>query len=251
MVDAKLAAGRLDGYRYADMPDDRETWRLALRGLDETRREHDGRRRFAALRRAEAQERIVGALAAGSLARRGVGRAQRHARLVGVHARDPGGLLLPPVGVERDRLRRTGLPAGIHAARPAIGVLEPHERPGATDEDPVRVAGEGRRRDRLRGSSRGRSDPEPTTRATCSTSTAATCPARTRCAATHDGDEVDLCIVGAGAGGSVLAQRLARRGWRIVILEAGPFWHPDEDWVSDEAGSHELYWTQQRVIGGE
>ena len=29
-------------------------------------------------------------------------------------------------------------------------------------------------------------------------------------------------IVGAGAGGSVLAQRLARRGWRIVILEAGP-----------------------------
>ncbi len=65
-----------------------------------------------------------------------------------------------------------------------------------------------------------------------------------------DGDEVDLVVVGAGAGGSVLAQRLARRGWRIVILEAGPFWHPDQDWVSDEAGSHELYWTQQRVIGG-
>ena len=66
-----------------------------------------------------------------------------------------------------------------------------------------------------------------------------------------DGDEVDLCIVGAGAGGSVLAQRLARRGWRVVIIEAGPFWHPDEDWVSDEAGSHELYWTQERVIGGD
>ena len=65
-----------------------------------------------------------------------------------------------------------------------------------------------------------------------------------------EGDEVDLVIVGAGAGGSVLAQRLARRGWKIVILEAGPFWHPNEDWVSDEAGSHELYWTQQRVIGG-
>ncbi len=63
-------------------------------------------------------------------------------------------------------------------------------------------------------------------------------------------DEVDLVIVGAGAGGSVLAQRLARHGWKIVILEAGPFWHPDEDWVSDEAGSHELYWTQKRIIGG-
>jgi choline dehydrogenase-like flavoprotein len=67
----------------------------------------------------------------------------------------------------------------------------------------------------------------------------------------QDDDEVDLCIVGAGAGGSVLAQRLARRGWRIVILEAGPFWHPDEDWVSDEAGSHHLYWTQKRLIGGD
>jgi choline dehydrogenase-like flavoprotein len=66
-----------------------------------------------------------------------------------------------------------------------------------------------------------------------------------------DCDEVDLVIVGAGAGGSVLAQRLARAGWRIVIIEAGPFWHPDEDWVSDEAGSHALYWTQKRIIGGE
>ncbi|HEY5303299.1 MAG TPA: GMC family oxidoreductase [Acidimicrobiales bacterium] len=65
-----------------------------------------------------------------------------------------------------------------------------------------------------------------------------------------DDEEIDLCIVGAGAGGSVLAQRLARKGWRVVILEAGPFWHPDEDWVSDEAGSHELYWTQKRIIAG-
>jgi choline dehydrogenase-like flavoprotein len=67
----------------------------------------------------------------------------------------------------------------------------------------------------------------------------------------RDEDEVDLVVVGAGAGGSVLAQRLARHGWRIAILEAGPFWDPDEDWVSDEAGSHDLYWTEKRIIGGE
>ena len=54
-----------------------------------------------------------------------------------------------------------------------------------------------------------------------------------------DDDEVDLVIVGAGAGGSVLAQRLARAGWRIVVLESGPFWEPGRDWVSDEAGSHQ------------
>ena len=49
-----------------------------------------------------------------------------------------------------------------------------------------------------------------------------------------DDDEVDLVVVGAGAGGSVLTQRLARAGWRVVCLDAGPFWDPDADWVSDE-----------------
>jgi choline dehydrogenase-like flavoprotein len=63
-------------------------------------------------------------------------------------------------------------------------------------------------------------------------------------------EEVDMVIVGCGAGGATLSQRLARHGWRIVVLEAGPFWDPDEDWVSDEAGSHELYWNEPRVIGG-
>lgn len=65
-----------------------------------------------------------------------------------------------------------------------------------------------------------------------------------------DGDEVDVVIVGAGAGGSTLLQRLARAGWRVVVLEAGPFWEPESDWVSDEAGSHHLYWTEPRVISG-
>jgi choline dehydrogenase-like flavoprotein len=70
--------------------------------------------------------------------------------------------------------------------------------------------------------------------------------------ARYDDDyEVDLVIVGAGAGGGTLAQRLARRGWKVVVLDAGPFWDPDEDWVSDEAGSHGLFWTEERIIGGE
>ncbi len=61
---------------------------------------------------------------------------------------------------------------------------------------------------------------------------------------------VDLVVVGAGAGGTVLAQRLARAAWKVVLLEKGPFWDPDRDWVSDEAGSHALYWTDKRIIGG-
>jgi choline dehydrogenase-like flavoprotein len=65
-----------------------------------------------------------------------------------------------------------------------------------------------------------------------------------------DDDEVDVVIVGCGAGGATLLQRLARAGWRAVGLDAGPFWEPEEDWVSDEAGSHHLYWTEPRVISG-
>jgi choline dehydrogenase-like flavoprotein len=75
-------------------------------------------------------------------------------------------------------------------------------------------------------------------------------PGRETMAHFGEGEEVDMLIVGCGAGGATLAQRLARRGWRIVVLEAGPFWDPDEDWVSDEAGSHALYWNEPRVIGG-
>lgn len=76
-------------------------------------------------------------------------------------------------------------------------------------------------------------------------------PGRERMRRYGDSEPVDMVIVGAGAGGATLAQRLARRGWRIVVLEAGPFWDPDSDWVSDEAGAHDLYWTEPRVIGGE
>ncbi|HEY0391533.1 MAG TPA: GMC oxidoreductase [Solirubrobacterales bacterium] len=75
-------------------------------------------------------------------------------------------------------------------------------------------------------------------------------PGRERMRRYRDPDPVDMLIVGCGAGGATLAQRLARRGWRVVVLEAGPFWDPDADWVSDEAGSHSLYWTEPRVIGG-
>jgi choline dehydrogenase-like flavoprotein len=66
----------------------------------------------------------------------------------------------------------------------------------------------------------------------------------------RDEDELDVVIVGAGAGGSTVLQRLARLGWKVAALDAGPFWDPEHDWVSDEAGSHKLYWTEPRQIGG-
>jgi hypothetical protein len=38
-VDDKLHTDRLDGFQYASMPDDRDTWRLVARGLDEQARQ--------------------------------------------------------------------------------------------------------------------------------------------------------------------------------------------------------------------
>ena len=66
-----------------------------------------------------------------------------------------------------------------------------------------------------------------------------------------DNDLVDYAIVGVGAAGGVLLQRLAKAGASVVGLEAGPFWDTERDWVSDEAGSHPLYWNDLRITGGE
>lgn len=65
-----------------------------------------------------------------------------------------------------------------------------------------------------------------------------------------DHETVDYCVVGVGSAGGVLVQRLARAGFRVVGFEAGPFWDTEKDWVSDEKGSHELYWNDLRITGG-
>ena len=66
----------------------------------------------------------------------------------------------------------------------------------------------------------------------------------------RDDEEVDFAIVGVGSAGGVLLQRLARAGFKVVGFEAGPFWDTERDWVSDEAGSHNLYWNDLRITGG-
>lgn len=65
MVDAKLFAGELDGFRYADMPDDRETWRRVAAGLDAAAVQH-GSIEFAGASR-DIQGRVVEAFADGKL----------------------------------------------------------------------------------------------------------------------------------------------------------------------------------------
>jgi ribulose 1,5-bisphosphate synthetase/thiazole synthase len=39
----------------------------------------------------------------------------------------------------------------------------------------------------------------------------------------RDDEAVDFCVVGVGAAGGVLLQRLAKAGFKVCGLEAGPF----------------------------
>jgi hypothetical protein len=66
MVDEKLFDGKLDGYRYAEMPDDRETWRRVAEGLDSSARQHGAYESFA-LAPSPVQDEIVDAFSRGEL----------------------------------------------------------------------------------------------------------------------------------------------------------------------------------------
>lgn len=64
-------------------------------------------------------------------------------------------------------------------------------------------------------------------------------------------DGADVCIVGAGAAGGVLAYELAKAGLKVVVIEAGPFWNPQTDFASDELAMRNLGWQDTRIVAGE
>lgn len=65
-----------------------------------------------------------------------------------------------------------------------------------------------------------------------------------------DDEMVDFVVIGTGAGGGTLTCRLAEAGFRVVALEAGPFWRPLEDFASDEREQQKLFWSDERITGG-
>jgi hypothetical protein len=142
MVDETLDAGRLDGYQYDGMPDDRDTWHIVLRGLDETARRRYGASGFAALDD-ESREGIVGHLADGTLSGDSWDTLDPK-RAFSVCMR---GMLSAfyshPWAWNEIGFGGPAYPHGFMRLGP-LAVLEPYEKPGATDEDPLRVSdGEG------------------------------------------------------------------------------------------------------------
>jgi hypothetical protein len=136
MVDEKLADGRLDGFRYADMPPDPDTWRLVLRGLDESARASSGAESFAACATKE-QEAIFAAFVAATL-HGGAWDQLNVSRAFSVCMRAIlAAFYSHPWAWNEIGYGGPAYPQGYMRMGPT-SVLEPHERPGATSEDPIR-----------------------------------------------------------------------------------------------------------------
>ncbi|GFG68542.1 gluconate 2-dehydrogenase subunit 3 family protein [Mycolicibacter senuensis] len=143
-IDAKLADGRLDGYQYADMPEDGDTWRLVLQGLDEAARQRYGRASFAD---AEVPSQLAmveqfsrGGLYGGAWSRLNESRAWSVCMRMALTAFYSHPWAWNEIGFggpayPRGYLRLGG-PSGPAAVR------EPFESRGAIDKDPVRLVQE-------------------------------------------------------------------------------------------------------------
>lgn len=62
-------------------------------------------------------------------------------------------------------------------------------------------------------------------------------------------DPVDAVIVGTGAGGAPVAARLSQAGLRVVAIEAGRHFAPQEH-TPDETGA-DIYWLDERLSAGK
>lgn len=60
----------------------------------------------------------------------------------------------------------------------------------------------------------------------------------------------DICIVGAGAAGSVIAAHLAKQNFSVTLIEAGPNRQPEKDFASDELEMEKLFWDDPRISQG-
>lgn len=144
-VDNKLADGRLDGYQYADMPDDRDTWRLVLRALDETAARSNGTASFAdaepAVREAIVDQFSKGQLEGATWERLNVKRAWSVCMRMVLS-----GFYSHPWAWNEIGFGGPAYPRGFMRLGGATGpaaAREPFETRGATDEDPVEVVDKG------------------------------------------------------------------------------------------------------------
>ncbi len=60
----------------------------------------------------------------------------------------------------------------------------------------------------------------------------------------------DVCIVGAGACGAMIAAHLSRADFKVCVIEAGPRWVPERDFVADDRlGKHLMFPSTTEATG--
>lgn len=140
-IDDKLASGRGDGYQYADMPDEPETWRLVLQGLDETARDRHGAHGFASAD-ARTREAIVDTFSRGRCRGGSWGRLNVDRAWTVCMTSVLSGFYSHPWAWNEIGFGGPAYPRGYMRLGP-VSVREPFESPSATRQDPVRAVEDG------------------------------------------------------------------------------------------------------------
>lgn len=139
LIDEKMAKGRLDGFHFEDMPDDRVTWHQVLAGLDQTSMERSGV--VFAQCEEEVAHSIVHDFSEGRLAEDGwKGINVKRAWAVCTRAIFAA-FYSHPWAWNEIGFGGPAYPRGYMRLGP-LSTLDPRETPGATSEDPVRASKE-------------------------------------------------------------------------------------------------------------
>ena len=115
LIDERLAVGETDGWHYDTLPEDAQAWRDTLAALDDDARDAHPGRGYAELLPANRRRYCRPFRIAPSAA--SVARLAGQIRVEPLDAICVHGVLLAPVGVERDRLPRPRLPARLPQPR--------------------------------------------------------------------------------------------------------------------------------------
>ena len=138
LVDDQLAEGRLPGYRFDGMPDDREVWRRVLHGLDHTAKQEYAGETFALLDN-EARRIIIDNFSKGKM-RGGVWETMDSGRAWSVCMRSLlGAFYSHPWAWNEIGFGGPAYPEGFMRRGP-VGTRDPHEAAAADDENPVPIA---------------------------------------------------------------------------------------------------------------
>jgi choline dehydrogenase-like flavoprotein len=255
-IDARIADGKTDGWRFDGLPRDGEAYRAALNWLDSATASPGGDGEYSAIcafaaAATAAQDVALSSLRDGRASIPGLDRSERIfqdllAEAVEIYYSHP---------LAQEEIGYTGAADGRGWKRIGLGEADAWEpRPNApyvlpSDATPVppqpgagaREAGE---IILLPGV------PPPPPEARSAATTVATTRARAVPGAPVHTSPVDVVIIGTGAGGAPLLARFAQAGLSVVALEAGRFWEPVRDFATDERAQEKLFWTDERLSTG-